>query len=86
MAQQLELEITTNAKPKEKDPLKEERNWHTVDEYKTYLFDGYGRILGQIKMNNDGNYDVSYYPSPSIGTYLNLESAKAALIKVFTSN
>lgn len=63
----------------------QERSWYSVSDIKTflYLYDGYGRILGQIDLTDEALFKASYYDAASIGTFMSLEQAKAALVKAF---
>lgn len=61
----------------------QERSWYSVSDIKTFLYDGYGRILGQIDLTDEALFKASYYDAASIGTFMSLEQAKAALVKAF---
>jgi hypothetical protein len=61
----------------------QEREWYSVSDIKTFLHDGYGRVLGQIDLTDEALFKASYYGAASIGTFMFLEQAKDALIKTF---
>jgi hypothetical protein len=56
-------------------------HWYAFNDFRHYLLNSDGKVVGLVEISRDVLWKVSYASGSSIGDYILLDQAKAALLK-----